>query len=50
MLVNMFHWSLKDLDETDCESLMDFVNRMNETGGDLKESEQEVFCDEAPWL
>ncbi len=48
-LVKAFNWSLKDIDETDIESLMPFVARfavpkINQT------EKKKIFCDEISWL
>jgi hypothetical protein len=48
MLVTKLGWSLYDIDETDIESLMGFINRLSERPG--KGPENKVFCDEAGWL
>jgi transketolase N-terminal domain/subunit len=47
-LVKAFGWSLRDIDETDIESLLPFIFRMNATagGGEPKR----VYCDEVDLL
>ncbi len=48
-LVKAFNWSLRDIDETDIESLLPFVARL--TGGKmLDEPMPTVYCDEVDWL
>jgi hypothetical protein len=48
-LANAFNWSLKDIDETDIETLMPFVARF--VGNDeKKEVKKKVFVDQVPWL
>jgi hypothetical protein len=47
--VKTFGWSLKDIDETDIESLLPFVFRLS--GKDKgKQVKQSAFCDEVDWL
>jgi len=45
-LVKVFHWSLRDIDETSVDSLMPFIFRL--TG--IDEKENKVFCDQVDWL
>ena len=47
-LVKSFHWSLRDIDETDIESLLPFIFRMNAEAGSGEP--KEVYCDEVSWL
>lgn len=44
-LVNRFDWSLRDIDNTDVESLLPFLARLN--GG---ASESMVYIDQVDWL
>lgn len=51
--MDMFRWSLHEIDETDIESLIPFVfeyprwkERQKSTGG----KRQQVYADEADWL
>ena len=46
-IVQRWSWSLRELDETDIESLLPFVfYKPGETGSSVKES----YCDEVDWL
>ena len=45
-LVKTMGWSLRDIDETDIESLIPFVFRM--AGTDIGSSQ--VYCDQVEWL
>lgn len=48
-LVKAFTWSLKDIDETDIESLIPFMLRFS--GGDGGGvSPNVVYCDQVDWL
>ena len=46
-LVSAFGWSLRDIDETDVESLLPFIFRLtkSKTGGGMR-----VYADQANWL
>ena len=46
-LVKAFGWSLKDIDETDVESLIAFLGRMT---GQSAGSQRKAFCDEVSFL
>jgi hypothetical protein len=48
-LVKAFNWSLRDIDETDIQSLLPFVNRF----AGIKREEpvrNKVYCDQVSWL
>jgi hypothetical protein len=45
-LVQIFHWSLRDIDETSVDSLLPFIFRL--TG--MNEKENKVYCDQVDWL
>jgi hypothetical protein len=45
-LVQIFHWSLRDIDETSVDSLLPFIFRL--TG--MNEKEKKVYCDQVDWL
>lgn len=57
-LVERFGWSLRDIDETDIESLIPFVMRITratEDGGEYSarrktEKEKKVYCDQVNWM
>jgi transketolase N-terminal domain/subunit len=49
LLAKNFGWSLYEIDNTDVESLIDFINRISATGGKPNLSKQ-AFCDEVDWL
>ena len=44
-LVKAFGWSLRDIDETDIESLLPFVFHFAGVGAGNK-----VYCDQVDWL
>lgn len=46
-LVRAYGWSLQDIDETDIETLLPYIRRLNERPG---EQEQLTTCDKVPWL
>src|SRR4030042_4654732 len=46
-LIKAFGWSLKEIDETDIESLMPFVAHFAGTG---KIENKKVYCDQVSWL
>lgn len=41
-MVKAFGWSLRDIDETEIESLMDFINRLT--------WKRNAYCDEVDFL
>lgn len=45
-----FGWSLREIDETNAESLIPFIRRFNlqESGSDKQE--KRVYCDQVSWL
>jgi len=51
-MVQAFGWSLRDIDETDVESLLPFVARVGKKkvigAGDGKK--EEAYCDQVDWL
>jgi hypothetical protein len=49
-LVKAFGWSLRDIDETDVESLLPFIARFNGSDGTGFQTQQKVFCDQVEWL
>lgn len=48
-LARNFHWSLRDIDETDVDSLLPFVARLGQPA-ESKLKTKRVFCDEVDWL
>lgn len=47
-MVQRLNWSLKEIDETDCQSIFDFIFRLShrqENGGRRK-----AYCDEVEFL
>jgi len=48
-LVKAFNWSLKDIDDTDIESLIPFIMHFAGVKGEPV-SKQRVHCDEVSWL
>lgn len=50
-LVRALGWSLAEIDRTDAESLMAFLDRFNETdGGENIPQAQRAYCDQVDWL
>lgn len=54
-LAERFGWSLRDIDETDVESLMGFVRRVagkqvSEGKGQVRRDKRLAYCDEVDWL
>jgi hypothetical protein len=47
--VKTLGWNLRDIDETDIESLLPFVFRLAGTGAKAGESKQ-IYCDQVDWL
>jgi len=47
-LVKAFNWSLHDIDETNIESLLPFIARINEESGG--HSMKRVYADQVDWL
>ncbi len=47
-VAKVYGWSLHDIDETDVESLLNFVRYANEKHGTL--ARKQVFCDQVDWL
>jgi len=52
MLVSMFHWSLREIDETDIESLIPFVFRFPswKSGQKAGGGRKQVYADQVDWL
>lgn len=53
MIIELFHWSLKDIDETDMESLLQFVTyypRWKDKQPASGKKEKEVFADQVNWM
>ncbi len=49
LLVEKYHWSLYELDQTDVESLLPFMDHV--FGGGSKKSEAKLTtCDQVSWL
>jgi len=46
-LIKAFYWSLRDIDETDVESMMAFLGRI---GQETNHGMKRAFCDEVPFL
>lgn len=51
-MVKAFGWSLRDLDETDIESLLPFMFRLTATSPEMggKPAGRMVYADEVNWL
>jgi hypothetical protein len=53
-LAKAFNWSLRDIDETDIESLLPFVARFarTQTGAERPTAapKKRVYCDQVDWL
>ncbi len=50
-LVKNFGWSLKDIDETDIESLIPFVFRAAKSAGTPAGTQARMaYCDQVSWL
>lgn len=50
-LVKAFGWSLKDIDETDIESLFAFMTRFTESNPDSRApKKRKVYADQVTWL
>lgn len=50
-LVEAFNWSLKDIDDTDIETLLPFVMRFGNRGtANGEQAAQTKYCDEVSWL
>jgi hypothetical protein len=49
-LLNKFSWSLKDLDDTDCESLLRFVMYYLSGGAQESQKRKILFCDQVDFL
>lgn len=45
-----FSWSLRDIDETDIETLLIFVARFGQTGGKPQAEKPAAYCDQVDWL
>jgi hemerythrin-like domain-containing protein len=43
IFIKNFNWSLRDIDETDVESMIDFINRFGNQGAPKV---RKVFCDQ----
>lgn len=46
MLVKAFNWSLRDIDETDIDSLLPFIYRFS----GRKMAQPRVYCDQVSWM
>jgi hypothetical protein len=51
-LAKAFGWSLWEIDETDVESLVGFINRFTDTQGKTIQASgpRKTFCDQVDWL
>lgn len=50
-LVQAFGWSLKDIDETDIESLFAFMTRFAESNHETRSpKKRKVYADQVTWL
>lgn len=49
-LVKAFGWSLKDIDETDIESLFAFMTRFTESNRETRSPKRKVYADQVTWL
>lgn len=50
-LVERFGWSLRDIDDTDVESLIPFVLRLTGKKGSTSTGKSaQVYCDQVDWL
>ena len=50
MLVDLFHWSLNQIDATDMESLIPFVFRYPRWKGKRNTDERRIYADQADFL
>jgi hypothetical protein len=48
-LIKAWNWSLYEIDRTDIESLLPFIFRMSETGGEQAPTRM-AYCDQVGWL
>jgi hypothetical protein len=48
-LIKAFNWSLRDLDETDIESLLPFIERFSGSSNQPV-AKNKVYCDQVSWL
>jgi hypothetical protein len=48
-LAERLSWSLRDIDETDITSLVDFIKRYTESGGGSA-APKKTFADQVDWL
>jgi len=53
-MVERFGWSLRDIDETDIESLIPFVMRITSRTEEMPEKtvpkEKKLYCDQVSWM
>jgi hypothetical protein len=52
-LVEIFHWSLYDIDQADFASTLKFMRRFTEMHGSKANptlARKQVFCDQISWL
>jgi len=49
-LAQAFGWSLRDIDETDIESLLPFVARIGKQKSAAGGKPETAYCDEVNWL
>lgn len=49
-MVKAFGWSLYEIDETEIESMMDFVERLTETAAGRTPYTPNIYCDQVEWL
>lgn len=51
-LVERFGWTLRDIDETDIDSLLPFVYRLAERNRftELEKKPPPAYCDQVSWL
>jgi hypothetical protein len=49
-LVEAFHWSLYEIDNTDIESLLAFVFHLGRGGQSKTQNGQRVYADQVDWL
>jgi hypothetical protein len=50
LLVENFHWSLCDIDNTDAESMFDFIGSYNKGRPAPAGAPRIAYCDEVPWM
>jgi len=50
-MVKHLGWSLRDIDETSVESILDFIKRLSKTSGKQPDKDKRMaYCDEVNFL